>query len=154
MLKQVRGSLPGIASAFRCYAAFCGVADFPPSGVTVLRRGSVFFNYTSTCGGYLSRLKKAFFFTRQSTARRTPSARHVAKGVKKGAKSQFSFSHFTRSHLLAESSIASRQEANLRHLPSFLSSAPFVYHLKLASYEGRIPRAICQISPPAWKFPH
>ena len=40
LLKQVRGSLPGVASAFRCYLAFCElekVNPLPPTEETVLR---------------------------------------------------------------------------------------------------------------------
>ena len=44
LLKKVSGSLPGIASAFRCYLAFCELTKVPPfphSEETVLRWSSV-----------------------------------------------------------------------------------------------------------------
>ena len=31
LLKQVKGSLPGMASAYRCYIDFCELRHFPPS---------------------------------------------------------------------------------------------------------------------------
>ena len=62
--KHVRGSLPGIASAFGRCLSFCELTNtlpLSPMGGTVLRRSSV-FNDTSTFGGYISHMRKVCFF--------------------------------------------------------------------------------------------
>ena len=64
-LKQAKGSLPGMASAFRCYAAFCDlrkVAPFPVREEAVLQWISM-FNNTATFGNYVSLLEKCCFFS-------------------------------------------------------------------------------------------
>ena len=84
LLKQVRGSLPGISSAFRCYADFCELrktAAFPPKGETVLQWSSMFRN-TATYGNYVCHLEKCCFFLRYPTAWHTAAVRHVVKGLK------------------------------------------------------------------------
>ena len=53
LLKQVKGSLPGMASYFRCYAAFCELRKVTPSparGELAIRRSSM-FNNAATFGG-------------------------------------------------------------------------------------------------------
>ena len=60
LLKQVRGSLPAIASAFRCYTAFCnlkGFTAFPPTEEAALQWSSV-FDDTATFGNYIQHLAK------------------------------------------------------------------------------------------------
>ena len=104
LLKQVRGSLPGIASAFRCYLAFCELEranPLPPMEETVLKWSSV-FNDTATFGNYISYLQKACFFLRQPTTWLTPAVRHVAKGLAKAQNKSFKFANFIRSQLLVE----------------------------------------------------
>ena len=59
-LKQVKGALPGMASAFRFYTAFCDmgkVAPFPVREEVALQRISV-FNNTATFGNYVAILEK------------------------------------------------------------------------------------------------
>ena len=70
LLKQVRGSLPGVTSAFRGCAAFFElimVEPFPPQEETIIRWTNV-FNDTSTFGDYISLMGKACFSPRFSTA--------------------------------------------------------------------------------------
>ena len=60
LLKQIRGSLPGMTSAFRCYIAFCELREFPPFPPTedkVVLWSSV-FNDNATFGNYVSLLQK------------------------------------------------------------------------------------------------
>ena len=102
LLKQVRGSLPGMASAFRCYTAFCELrktAAFPPQEETVLQWSSMFRN-TATYGNYVSHLEKCCFFLRFPTTWHTQAVRHVVKGLKKCQDRSFRFHNFIRSPLL------------------------------------------------------
>ena len=104
LLKQVRGSLPGMASDFRRYLSFCeldNAAPLPPMEETVLRWSSV-FNDTATYGNYVGQLQKVCFFLRQSTVWLTPAVRHVAKGLKKSQDRSFRFSNFIRSQLMVK----------------------------------------------------
>ena len=102
LLKQVRGSLPGVSSSYRCYTAFCEwrkVQPFPPTEELILQWSCV-FNDTATYGNYVSLLEKACLFLRFSTSWSTPAVRHVARGLKKCQDRSFRFPNFIRSHLL------------------------------------------------------
>ena len=69
-LTQVRGSLPGLASAFRCYSPFCELIakpDAPPTEELIIRWSSM-FNDTATFENYIFLLQKACFSLRWPTA--------------------------------------------------------------------------------------
>ena len=58
--KRVRGSSPGMASAFRRYTAFCEIRQKPPFPVadeTVIQWSSM-FNNKATFGNYFALLEK------------------------------------------------------------------------------------------------
>ena len=102
LLKQVKGSLPGMSSAFRCYTAFCELRKttaFPPHEETVIQWSSMFRN-TATYGNYVSHLEKCCFFLRYPTTWYTAAVRHVVKGLKKCQDRSFRFHNFIRSPLL------------------------------------------------------
>ena len=85
LLKQAKAPLPGMASASRCYAAFCElreVAPFPVREEVALQWSSM-FNNTATFGNYVSLLEKYCFFLHFPTAWKPPCVRHVAKGLGK-----------------------------------------------------------------------
>ena len=105
LLKQVRGSLPGVSSAFRCYAAFCELTKVqppPPPKEEIISRRSIVFNNAAAFGNYVSLLEKACFFPRFSTTWLTPAARHVDRGLEKCQDRSFRFPNFIRAHLLAK----------------------------------------------------
>ena len=69
LLKQVKGSLPGMASAYRCYISFCELRNFTPFPAkeeVATQRSSVFGN-TSTYGSYVCHLEKCCYFLRYPT---------------------------------------------------------------------------------------
>ena len=101
-LKQAKGSLPGMASAFRCYAAFCDlrkVAPFPALEEVVLQWSSM-FNNTATFGNYVSLLEKCCFFLHFPLLGSPPCAKHAAEGLKKRQNKSSRFPNFIRSPLL------------------------------------------------------
>ena len=103
LLKQVKGSLPGILSAYRFYVAFSELrkapSPFPAKEDTALERSAVFGN-TATYGNYISLLGKCCFFLRYDTAWVTRAVRHVAKGLKKCRNRSFRLPNFIRSQLM------------------------------------------------------
>ena len=104
LLKQVRGSLPGLTSAFRFYTAFCELRNFtpfPPTEDKAVQRSCV-FNNTATFGNYIPYMQKCCFFLNMSTDWFTPKVRHVAMGLKKSQNRSFRFSNFIRRSLLIQ----------------------------------------------------
>ena len=104
LLKQVRGSLPGMNSAFSCYIAFCELREFPPFPPTedkVVLWSSV-FNDTATFGNYVAHLRKCCFFLKLPTDWFTDKVSHIAKGLKKSQDRSFRFHNFIRSPLLTK----------------------------------------------------
>ena len=102
LLKQVRGSIPGIASSFRRYRPFCEMTKtttLPPTEEAVLRRSGV-FNDTAVCGNYISRVRKARFFLRRPYEWINPAARHVANGLEKSQNKSCRFACFIRNPML------------------------------------------------------
>ena len=102
LLKQVKGSLPGMASAFRCYTSFCelkGVRPFPVREEVVTQWSSV-FNNTATYGNYVTLLERCCFFLHFPTTWKSPCIRHIAKGLAKCQDKSFRFPNFIRSPLL------------------------------------------------------
>ena len=65
LLKQVKVSLPGMASAFRCYTAFCELRKVPPfpDSEEVALQWSILFNNTAAFGNYISLLGRCCFFS-------------------------------------------------------------------------------------------
>ena len=103
LLNQVRGSSPGMLSAFRRYADFCQLRNhhaFPVLDEIILQR-SVVFNNTATYGGDISPYwgSAAFVFVRQPPGS-PPCVRHVAKGLKKAQEKRFRLPNFIRIHLM------------------------------------------------------
>ena len=91
-----------MASAHRCYIAFCELRNFAPFPVreeVVKQRSSVFGN-TATYGNYVCHLEKCCYFLRYPTTWSTPVIRHIAKGLKKCQDKSFRFPNFIRSPLL------------------------------------------------------
>ena len=104
LLKQVRGSLPSLCSALRCYVAFCEmrkITPFPPTDDTVAQWRCV-RNNTSTYGNYFSHLQKCRRFLKFPTSWFAPCVRHVAKGLEKCQNRIFRFRKFIRSSPLAK----------------------------------------------------
>ena len=104
MLKQIKGSLPPMASAVRCFSAFCelrGAPTFPPSEELVVQWSSVFPN-TPTYYNYVQHLKNACIFLRLTTEWLSPAVKLIAKGLKKCQDKSFKFSNFIRSAQLLQ----------------------------------------------------
>ena len=114
-----------MASAFRCYVAFCELRHKPPSPAQeeiALQRSSI-FNNAATCGNYISHLQKCFYFLRFRSDWLTHAVRHDAKGLKKRQNKSSRFHNLIRSPLSVkiigrDSFAESEQEV----LPSFLFS--------------------------------
>ena len=103
LLKQIKGSLPSIASAIRCYTSFCeliNVRPFPPTEETVIQWSCV-FNDTATYRNYIGHLRSACFFYRLEVSWLTPAVRHIARGLAKCQNKSFRFPNFIRSALVA-----------------------------------------------------
>ena len=102
LLKQVRCSLPDMASSFRCYADFCEmrrIPSFPAHEETVLQ-WSAMFNNTAAFGNYNSQLGKFCFFPRPPVTWRTAAVKHVVKGLEMFQDKSFRFPNFIRIRLL------------------------------------------------------
>ena len=102
LMKQVRGSLPSVASALNCYLQFCQLVDEDPFPVTegrVLEWRSV-FNDTGTYRNYTQHMQKVCYFLGMSTAWYTPAVKHVDKGLKKRQDLSFKSPNYVRSRLL------------------------------------------------------
>ena len=104
LLKQVRGSLPGMNSAFSCYIAFCEMREFPPFPPTEDKvvLWSAVFNDNATFGNYVAHLQKCCFFLKLPTDWLTPKVSHISKGLKKSQDRSFRFHNFIRSPLLTK----------------------------------------------------
>ena len=142
LIKQAKGSLPSMASAFRCYTDFCELRKIPALpvlGETVLQWSSLFAN-TATYGNYVTHLGKCCFFLRSPTTWIAPIARHVAKGLMKCQDRSCRFPNFIRGQLLVkiihhESLMG--EFAQAAFLSFFSPSGP---HLKPYSWLDPIPR--------------
>ena len=92
-IKKVRGPLPGIASAFRCYVSICELIKAPLSPIR--RKLSCDGSAYSAIHPPLGTIYRAFkrrVFPRHPAAWFTPSVRHVSKGIKKSQKQKISIS--------------------------------------------------------------
>ena len=122
LLKQVRGPLPGMASAYRRYTAFCELRQTPPFPVSkevVPQRISV-FNNSATFGNYVSLLEKCCFFLLFPTTWLTSCVRHAVKGLKKCQDRSFRFSNFIRIRLMTHLIEFESMDAEFAQ-PAFLS---------------------------------
>ena len=84
-IRQVKGCLPPMASAVRCFAAFCALRRMkpaPPSEEMVAQRIAMFKN-TDTYYKYVLHLKNDCLFLRITVAWLTPAVRLIAKGMEK-----------------------------------------------------------------------
>ena len=78
-LKQVRGSLKGIAAYLRGYLSFCELTNAIPSPARGNRPTSDHsVQGAAASGNYIARLQKACLPTRQPTVWITPAARRAA----------------------------------------------------------------------------
>ena len=139
LLKQIKGSLPSVCSAFRCYIAFCELRDltpFPPTEETVIQRSSVFKN-TATYGNYVSYLQKCCFFLKYPTSWFSDVIKHIAKGLKKCQDRSFRFHNFIRSSLLARVIQHESVKSEFAHA-AFLS---FLFALRVPSETLQLRRA-------------
>ena len=98
LLKKVRGSLPGIAYAFRCYTDFCEVAN-APSPFPLRRRlscvGAVFSTIHPHSGTIYRAVQKACFPAAASRMVR-PICPTIGQRAKKSKNRILPFSNFTR----------------------------------------------------------
>ena len=155
LLKQVRGSLPGVSSAYRCYTAFCELRKahpFPPTEELILQWICV-FNDTDTYGNYVSLLEKACFSIRFSTTWLTPAVRHAARGLKKCQDRSFRFPNFIRGRLLAK--IAAHETDRGEFAQACFFSFLFSFRVPSGTLQLRraFPLTTWRASPLSWKKP-
>ena len=102
LLKASRKAFKGLASAIRCYFAFCelkGIRPFPISERYVLQMSTLFAE-TATFQQYVNSLRKVCYILRYPLDWSTKAVCHAAFGLRLAGQNRIRFPNFIRSELI------------------------------------------------------